>query len=178
MGKITNIVVAGVVALAVSVGLLTTVGTPKVEAPQLGALAGPDIASNYLSWGGIRVVHGAAKPTAASYTLCSFQSPAATSTIRSAVLQLTTSTTSASTIYIAKASTATATTTLLGSAYSLGAGAQLTLVASSSPGSAAATEIIAPNNYVNFAINPAASTITNLAPQGVCHVVFEELSSL
>lgn len=172
MDIIKTVIVAGAVALAVAVGF--SVVSDAKDATGLGAVASPEILSNWFSVGGVREWKYAAAPTAASYTLCSFQSPAATSTIRAAGIQLNVSTSSASTIYIAKAASGTATTTLLGTAYALGAGAQATIIASTSPAEAGSPAIIAPNQYVNFAINPAASVITNLAPQGTCHVTFEE----
>lgn len=174
----TKTIVTVLVAVAISVGIGFSVAPKGVVQNTLGALTGPDIPSNYLNWGGIREWKFSASPKAASYTLCSFQSPAATSTLKSASISLTTSTTSASTLYIAKAATATATTTLLGTASAIAAGAQTTVVASTTLGAAASPDIIAPNQYINFALNPAASVITNLAPVGTCHVTFEELVAI
>ena len=167
-----NIILAVVAVIAV-IALAVGLNKPAPAQP-VGAVSSPDFLSQWFSVGGLREWRYSASPKAANYTLCSFQSPAATSTIKSAGISLTTSTTSASTLYIAKAATATATTTLLGTAFSVAAGAQATVIASTTPWEAGSAAIIAPSQYVNFAINPEASVITNLAPVGTCHVVFEE----
>lgn len=170
-----DIIKTSILALAISVAVAIGFAVfDKEDGLSLGALSSPEIMSNWFSVGGVREWKYSAAPTAASYTLCSFQSPAATSTIKSAGISLTVSTTSASTLYIAKGATAVATTTLLGSAYAIGASAQATVIASTTPWEAGSAAIIAPNQYVNIALNPAASVITNLAPQGRCQVVFEE----
>lgn len=139
----------------------------------LGGSDSPIKPYRYQEIGGVREWFHRAKPAQATYTLCSFQSPAATSTLKSAGISLTTATSSAYTIYIAKAATATATTTLLSSAVAYAAGAQSTTIASTSP-SAAQAEVFAPLQYLNFAINPGNTGTAGLAPVGACQAVFEE----
>ena len=140
---------------------------------QLAGSDSPIKPYRYIEIGGVRQFYHSAKPAQASYTLCSFQSPAATSTLKSAGISLTTATSSAYTIYIAKAATAVATTTLLDSAVAFSAGAQATVIASTTPWGAASNAIIAPNQYINFAINPGNTGTAGLAPVGDCHAVFE-----
>lgn len=140
---------------------------------QLGGSDSPIKPYRYMEIGGVRKFYHSAKPAQATYTLCSFQSPAATSTLQSAGIVLTTATSSAYTIYIAKAASATATTTLLDSAVSFAAGAQSTVIASTTPGNAASNAIIAPSQYINFAINPGNTGTAGLVPVGDCHAVFE-----
>lgn len=81
-----NVAVSSVVALLLSLaalGVAATHTTPAVSEPQhkVGSLAGPDIPSSYLRWGGVQVVHGSLAPVATSSVFCSIQSPAGTSTL-------------------------------------------------------------------------------------------------
>ncbi len=69
-------------------GSVQQVVNPPVN-KSLGALAGPDIPSPYLNWGGIAQWGLAPKSLIqASSTICSLQSPAATSTLISASVTL------------------------------------------------------------------------------------------
>lgn len=51
------------------------------QSPTLGALAGPDIISPYLNWGGVYEYHAAQAAVATSSVVCSLLSPASTSTL-------------------------------------------------------------------------------------------------
>lgn len=78
---IKNGVIAGLAVVVLGFGLLLF----KPAAQQLGALAGPDIPSNYLQWGGVYQYNANISTVATSSVFCSIQNPAgATSTIVSA----------------------------------------------------------------------------------------------
>lgn len=151
---------------AIVVGGCLLFHAPQV-AQKVGALAGPDIASPYLTWGG--VAHWAAHTenlTQATTTVCALQSPAATSTLRFGQIRFTVSSTSASTVYLAKAATPYATTTNLGSV-ALTAGAQGTVLASSSPSTPLdPSQVFGPNTY--FVVGMAGGNAGNFSPTGVC----------
>lgn len=68
--------------------------TPPAEFA-LGALAGPDIPSPYLKWGGVAFWPYQKSVATATTTLCTFTSPAATSTLSHASITLTTASTTA-----------------------------------------------------------------------------------
>ena len=103
----------------------------------------------------------------ATTTPCSLRSPAATSTIvHASVDVLTLATTSAITVDIGKAANNSATTTLLAS-LALAANATGTLVATSTLDTND-NLVIGPSNYVNVRFGRSYSS----APQGNCEVIF------
>lgn len=175
----TNIIGAiAVVALVVGIFGLNPAVQEKAMT-QIGALAGPDIASPYLRWGGVPIFASAQKPTAATYNFCALQSPAATSSLIMGGVKLSVSTSTAGSIFFAKATTATASTTQIGTDNAIAANSQVMLIASSTVGSAAQTEVFAPNTYFIVGYKgEAAAGITNLAPQGVCQARWQTFSDL
>lgn len=107
--------------------------------------------------------------TAATTTVCAIQSPAATSTLQFGSLKLTVGSTTAITVTLAKSSTAFATTTLLNSA-SIAAGAQGTVIAST-------TESVNPDGLGVF--SPSTWFVAGIAggtgtfsPTGICQVTW------
>lgn len=179
--EIKNIIVAAVVALAVTVvGLVAfSPGKEIVQVPQIGALSGPDIMSPYLRWGGVPIFAASQKPTAATYNFCALQSPAATSSLIMGGVRLSVSTSTAGSIFFAKATTATASTTQIGTDNAIAANSQVMLIASTTVGSAAQTEVFAPNTYFIVGYKgEAAAGISNLAPQGVCQARWQTFSDL
>ena len=102
----------------------------------------------------------------ATTTVCSLQSPSATSTLVRAGATFDVSSTTASLITMAKATTAFATTTLLGVVNS-GADAQGTVIASSTPTATLldAEQVFGPNEW--FVIGMAGG-IGNFSPTGDC----------
>ena len=106
----------------------------------------------------------------ASTTVCTITSPAATSTVESASLLLTVSTTTAYTVTIGTANFITGTTTLWGTkAYA--AGAQSTTFATSTDANLINTAL-APSSSLNFTMSGGAGTFS---PTGVCSAVFREI---
>lgn len=77
----------------------------------LGAISGPDIFTPYLNFNGVVHEYRSLAFNEGTTTLCSIKSPSATSTLESASVAVTTATTSAIAIEMAKATTFNATTT-------------------------------------------------------------------
>lgn len=172
--KIVAVLVVGVI---VGFGGASFAHTSKVETPSFGALAGPDIASNYLKWGGgngVRVYPTARALSTATTTVCAIQSPAATSTLRYFGIKFDVSSTTASIITIAKATTAFATTTQIGTDYNIAANAQGFIQASTSPAADAAT-VFAPNTWIVVGMRGGTGTFS---PTGACQATFEEYPTI
>lgn len=166
--------------------LVATAGAylfPKVQKP-LGSLPGPDITSPYLSWGDGGVVQWAAsRPlNQASTTICSMRSPSATSTLVYGSVQLTTGTTTAIALELAKSTLFDATTTRIAYDSALASGAQETLTAfvASTTGVYGALGqqhtadeqdlVFAPNTYLNAKYGGALGTTNTL--KGLCTAVW------
>ena len=129
----------------------------------------PTFSASSISSNGVVEYFNSSSINNAARTLCSFASPASTSTLEFASISLTTGTTTATTIYIATAATATATTTALGSE-AVASLALPTIVASTTPGQAGKANVIAPNQYINFDLNGTAGVKNVLV--GTCKVKF------
>lgn len=180
MDKYKIVIVAGVTAALVA-SLFVGIFVPDSGSPgrdgkdgvTVGAVASPDIMSPYVSWGSVR--QWAARDadlTAASTTICAIQSPAATSSLMHASVVLEVSSTSASTLTMAKASTAFATTTLMGRE-AIAANAKALIVASTSPTTYEAN-IFNPNQWIVVSMEGGAVG-TTFSPTGVCEAVWVEL---
>lgn len=109
-------------------------------------------------------------PTAATTTPWALQSPSATSTLIAAWCRVDVSSTTASTLTIARAATPYATTTLLGR-YGIAANAQATVVASSTPTAGEATTF-SPNTYLVVGM---AGGIGTFSPSGSCGALWATL---
>lgn len=149
---------------------------PAVE-NTIGGLAGPDIPSTYLKWGGghgVRLYPTSYPLKTATTTVCSIQSPLATSTLVSGGILFTTSTTTASTGAIGKASNPTATTSVLNT-WSLAANEQ-GLFSASTTAQIGASAVFAPSEFLNFTMAGNVGG-TTFSPVGSCHATFEEYIS-
>lgn len=154
-----------IIVLSVASALAVALGFGFTQAPSFGALSGPDIASPYLRWGGVAQYSGSMDPLAvATTTVCAIQSPAATSTLQAFQVRLDVSSTTASTVHIAKANTAFATTTLLGTAYAVSANAQAFIQASTTA-TAGALTVFAPGQWVVVGMQGGTGTFS---PTGTC----------
>ena len=169
---------AGIAGLIAAVVLLLggyVFHTPAVE-NVFGALAGPDIPSPYLNWGGMRQWNNGLSFTQATTTPCAIQSPAATSTLVEAGVRVDVASTTATRWDIAKAANAFATTTAIGSMQNIAADGQAFFHASTSPG-AGAVEVFAPNTFlvigVRGGITPGTAG-TGFVPSGRCQATFIE----
>lgn len=158
-----------VIALALSaIGFVGKSGS--VIEQKVAGLSSPDISSPYFSFGDIR--QWASRDTdltQASTTICALQSPAATSTLLLGSIKLSVSSTSDSILTLAKAATAYATTTSLGTS-AVGANAQITVLASTTPTAGQAT-VFGPNQWFVVGMQGGAGTFS---PTGVCEAVWIE----
>lgn len=140
---------------------------------KLGALAGPDIASPFLKWGGVEVVNASMTLNTATTTPCAIQSPSATSTLTHASLTVQVASSTATTWTLAKASTAYATTTRL-SEFALSSGVQGTMVASTTPLSAPTVDevrVIAPDTFLVWGM-AGIGNLTSDKLTGICKASF------
>lgn len=144
----------------------------------LGALAGPDIMSPYISWGGVRHWAGHMTFAQGTSTVCAIQSPAATSSLQFGSAKIVHASSSAATVFMAKATTQYATTTNLGTV-ALAAGAQGITVASTTfsgePQDPAS--VFAPNTW--FVVGMQGIDSSDMSPAGLaavgsCDVVWIE----
>jgi len=137
----------------------------KGENVNLGALSGPDIPYFYLGVGGLRNFFNSSPLSTSTTTPCAFQANA-TSTLVSGGVKFTVSSTTATTITIAKATTPTATTTWIHNG-SLAANAQGTFIV---PGATTTNQIFGPNEWFVVGMSGGNGTFS---PTGVCHAIFE-----
>ena len=108
-----TIVVSVIASVLVVLGVVAFTPAKVInQESQLGAVASPDIMSPYFSFGGVRqwAAHTDTLNTA-STTICAMQSPAATSTLRLGSVRLTTGSTTAVVLEMAKSATYAASTT-------------------------------------------------------------------
>lgn len=129
----------------------------------------PDNYSPFINQNGVTKWYNRVGLTQASSTICAIKSPSATSTLVSASVHVNVNTT-ASTAVIGKATTAFATTTKLAQA-AIAAGAELNLVASTSPATDGALTF-SPNTYMVVGLN--GSGAVNLA--GNCQATWEQIA--
>ncbi len=165
MNKNILVTIAVVLSLVLSIVALNTKNTEI----KTSAVASPDIMSPYFSFGGVR--HWASRTdslTQATTTVCALQSPSATSTLVTAFINFTVSTTTASTVTLAKANTAYATTTLLGSV-TLAANAQGIAVASTT-----GSHIFSPNTW--FVVGMAGNGANTYSPTGTCQAIWTSVN--
>lgn len=135
------------------------------QTPKSGNITSPDIYSPYLAVNGVTNFFSVAYPTAATTTPFTVKTPNATSTLAiGSGCRVSVSSTTASRFIVASASTPNATTTLLFGA-NIAAGAQATVVASTSLDAF----VLAPNSYVNVGMSGGNGTFS---PSGSCRFTF------
>lgn len=183
MDTLKVVLIAGITSALIGIGAFFAFPSHQASVEQpVGALAGPDIPSNYLRWGsgyGVRYWPTSRALTTGTTTICSIQSPAATSTLSWAGIKFDVSTSSATILDIGKASTPYATTTLIGTTYNILAGAQAFVQASTSPAAGAAV-VFAPSVYLNFKTQggttggetASAANSSGYVPSGSCQAEF------
>lgn len=139
---------------------------PKGESGAIGmpsklGSASPLIPFNYFGFAGLVWHAGKMESlTQATTTVCAIQSPAATSTLAlGSGVRFSVSSTTATTITLAKSANAFATTTQIGTNFAISANAQATIIAST-------TGMIFEPNYW-FVVGMAGGT-GNFSPTGVC----------
>lgn len=120
-----------------------------------GALAGPDIPYSYLNWGGARIEHRGTPFAVATTSVCSLQSPAATSTLLAFMYSITTGTSTAAVVDVGTSTTPFATSTpnaLIVAQRAIASGAQDSAyyIATTSVAFASVLNLIPPNTYLNM----------------------------
>jgi hypothetical protein len=129
-----------------------------------GALVGPEATNPYQCFNGSCTFYNRIPFKTATTTVCAIKSPNATSSLDvGSGLHFQTSSTSATTVTIARATTPYATTTLI-SSHSIAANARASIVATSTPA------IFPPNTY--FVVGMAGGVGT-FSPSGACHADFD-----
>lgn len=149
-------------------GVTRTVTITQPSSPVLGAVSSPDIMSPYFSYGGVR--HWGAQLTslnAATTTVCTLQSPPATSTLMHAGIKFDVSSTTASIVDIAKSSNTGATTTKIGTTYNIAANVQATIVASTTGSVAGDATLFSPNQFLVINMKGGANSV--FSPTGTCN---------
>lgn len=156
------------IAVAVfAVGYLIVPPVQNIVNQQPGAATGPDSFFDCETHNGVQRCFYRMAMTTGTTTPCAFKMQGATSTLVIAQARLNVATATAATVTIAKSTSFNATTTLLASGL-LAAGAQGTVVATTTGGVDTAS-VIAPNNYIVFGISGGQGGITlSSANSGVC----------
>lgn len=153
--------VAAALSLYFSFTLFTQRSQPVMEA---GATPGQIITSTDLTVGGLRSRSVKTPFNLATTTICSIKSPEATSTLVYASVNVKlASSTDNSIVDIARSTNTGATTTIIGTTYNILAGAQATIVASTTA-TAATTVVFPPNNYM--VVNMKGGSINYFSPTG------------
>lgn len=147
---------------------LTLNNSSQQEAPVLGALAGPEISSPYLSVNGVTEWFGSVTMKTATTTVCAIQSPAVTSTLTYASAVWDVSSSTASISVMAKGADAFSTTTIIGTNYQMGANVKGFMVASSTAFTSGAN-IFAPSQYLVLSMQGGSGTFS---PTGYCKARF------
>jgi len=146
----------------------TVVNVPKQDAPTLGAVSGPDFFGDYFAVNGVRTHYNQRGLNKATTTVCSIKSPNATSSLVAGAIRFSVASTSATFVELARATTPYATTTLIGTAYNIAAGAQATIVASTTGSAAGEATIFPPNTYFNVKVAWATAATSASVPSGNC----------
>lgn len=130
-----------------------------------GSISGPDASYPCYSYNGATTCYNRKPLNTASTTICAIQSPTATSSLEATGgVQEFISSTTASTIIIAKSATPFATTTQIGTSISVAAGAQVSATTSAF--------IFGPNTW--FVVSQQGGTGT-FSPNGTCQANFKVL---
>lgn len=166
---LTALVLIVVASFGFYIGKVTT--HEPTKAIQAGSVSSPDVTSPYLSFGGVRSWAYSPDFRTATSTLCSIQSPAATTTLVSFTANFATAAVSYANDYQAgNAATSQATTTNLGK-ITVAANGLGTLVATST---SLTDNIIPPLTFVNLRVSTTTAS-SSYAPTGKCNVVFREV---
>jgi len=184
MNKVRTIFLLLAVVLSVIVVIkilnFTVAENPiKTEVQRPGSVTSPEITSNYLCVGGVcryyyrvaaRNIRALTDTGAVgTSTICAIKSPAATSTLVSASVALSTGATTTAILDMAKSANDNATTTQIGNTISLTAGQKVYLVASTTPTAGEVTTF--PPSY--YFIVKMAQLGNSFSPAGYCNTVFE-----
>ena|SRR3990167_9908109 len=179
--SINNWVVSLLVVAVAGIGAYTLTRT-EVQSPPLGSASSPSVIGGIMEVEGVQTLYKSSGLNNASTTICSLKSPAATSTLVAGSVKITTGTTTAIVLELAKSTLYDATTTRISYA-AVGSLAQITLNAfvASTTGAygslaqqhtADETDLIfAPNTYLNAKYGGVALGTTNVL-KGSCKAEF------
>lgn len=153
-----------------------TVQVPPTNS--VGAFSSPDLQSPWFGFGGVRQWAGSMSMRTASTSLCSIQSPAATTTLVAATAYVTGGNTYANDYQLGFGIAQGATTTNL-ARLSIGANAAGVAIATStnlvqSFGNGGKDGQIPPNTWINFNVSTTSAS-SLYAPTGQCYAVFREV---
>ena len=170
----TKKIIIGVVIVVVLILAFVYLYPTKTQVitNNLGALAGPDISSTYMSFNGNRYEYRKMAMASATTTICAMRAPAATSTLVSTSFQVTTGTSTAATIDVGTSTNAFATTTNLITAKSISSGAQGYAFWSPS-GAGINDNTMGPNEWV--VVKTAGAGLGGYTYGGNCQAVFKVL---
>ncbi len=142
---------------------------------KVGALTSPDIPYQYFSFGGVRRWAYRTESLTASTTVCSIQTPNATTTLVSGNLYLiSANVATSSTFTVAKAPTTGSYTTPINTVAAVASARDQVIPFASSSVNAQVFQdmVFGPNQFLN--VRMASSTFT-FSPTGICQATFEQL---
>lgn len=142
-----------------------------VSTPPVGAVAGQDSFYPCETHNGVQRCFNQVGLTTATTTICAIKSPNATSTLVSAGLTFRVSTSTASTVTVARSSTAYATTSLIGSQLAIGANAQFSSAIASTTATNGGSTIFSPSTYMVIGMQGGLGG--TFSPVGTCNATFE-----
>ena len=187
MNKQSYFTIGALVIAILVIGVIGfTVRKPVVNVEtnrcEFGAVSGPNVDFPSFTVNGVLTYYNTTGLNKATTTtndagnsvarvVCSIKTPTATTTLMSASVSFTTSTTSATIVDIAEAANSYATTTVLGATYILAANAKGVILASTTSAvSGGAPGLISPNQYINVKMAGGRGTYS---PVGTCQAVFQ-----
>jgi hypothetical protein len=168
-----NYAISAVIALVVALFGVQFVPSKVIE--KVGAVSSPNLMSPWMTFGDVRNWAGHTESlNQASTTICAIQSPAATSTLVFASIDLKVSSTTASLLTMAKDTTPSATTTWLSTSDAVSANGQYAM---SLPATTTETGmdkyIFAPNTYFTVGMSGGTGTFS---PTGTCQAKWVQTS--
>lgn len=174
-----NKLIGGVAVLALVIAGVAVSKPAQVvqKTIQAGSVSSPDILSPYFSFGGVRQWAYSMEIRQATSTLCSFLSPASTSTLEHLSAKFDTTASYATSYAWGNDPTAFSTTTIIVAPYGAAANAKLEILASTTAVTAFAQNgVVSPNTYINLKLSTStAGASATFAPVGSCKVIFREL---
>lgn len=162
---IKNIITSAVVALIVAIGGLMVFAPAAPTSHPAGSVSSPDISSPYISVNNLQTWGGSFPMVQNSSTTCQYLTPPATTTLTVFNYRFGLASTTASIVEMGKSSGPNATTTLFGTTFNIAGGAQATVEASSTSGSAGDQMILAPSTYLAVKLGGGA---LGSIPTGSC----------
>jgi len=144
---------------------------------KFGALSSPMIPSPFLNWGGVSEWRSGNDLRTATSTLCALQSPAATSTLRTATLRVDSLPYELAYVAINRGSTAFSSSTRLAIKDPWTTSELGYLVATSSAGTfgGLVDGVVLPNSWITFTFSTTTVVNANFQPTGKCSVSFLEI---